>query len=139
MTLPRPANGFSLIELIITVAIFAIIASIAVPSYTQFVLKGNRADAKEILLRVAQEQERYFYTTGGGAGPVYTADLTDLGYTEASPLSDEGHYRITAALNANSFTLTAAAIGSQEKDTDCATITLSSTGLKSSTPRADCW
>ena len=144
MVFPRKVNGFSLIELVITVAVFAIIASIAVPSYTQFVLKGNRADAKETLLRVAQEQERFFYTTGGDpllGGPVYTADLQDLNYDAATPLSDEGHYRIVANVdNVNSsFTLTAIAVGSQLRDEDCLTITLTSTGRKTSAPEANCW
>ncbi len=142
MTLRRQTKGFGLIELVITVAVFAIIASIAIPSYTQFVLKGNRADAKETLLRVAQQQERFFYTTGAAGAPVYTADLTNLGYNAASPLSDEGHYQITANVdNVNgSFTLTATATaGSQARDTNCLTIILFSTGQKDSTSGAACW
>ncbi len=136
----RYSQGFGLIELVIVVAIFAILAMVVVPSYTQMVLKNQRVDAREMLLEVAREQEKYLYTEG-----VYTDDLTDLNYDAASPLSDEGHYRISAAVvnNAaagiNTFVLTATAIGSQAQDADCLTISLSSIGLKSSAPDNNCW
>ncbi len=136
----RYSQGFGLIELMIVVAIFAILAMVVVPSYTQMVLKNQRVDAREMLLDVAQGQERNLYTAG-----VYAGDLTDLGYDAATPLSDEGHYRISAAVvnNAaagiNTFVLTATAIGSQAQDTDCLTISLSSIGLKSSAPQNNCW
>ncbi len=136
----RYSQGFGLIELMIVVAIFAILAMVVVPSYTQMVLKNQRVDAREMLLDVAQGQERNLYTAG-----VYAGDLRNLGYDAATPLSDEGHYRISAAVvnNAaagiNTFVLTATAIGSQAQDTDCLTISLSSIGLKSSAPQNNCW
>ncbi|MCF6217955.1 MAG: prepilin-type N-terminal cleavage/methylation domain-containing protein [Gammaproteobacteria bacterium] len=140
MKATRYSQGFGLIELMIVVAIFAILAMVVVPSYTQMVLKNQRVDAREMLLEVAREQERNLYTVGS-----YTNDLTDLGY-DATPLSDEGHYRITvtalvndAVNGVNSYTLTATAVGSQVGDADCSTFSLSSIGLKSSAPQADCW
>ncbi len=140
MIFPRKVNGFSLIELVITVAIFAIIASIAVPSYTQFVLKGNRIDAKEMLLEAAVAQERFFYNNPAVG---YTNDPEVLGFVGG--VSDEEHYTLAVGVvndnvnGINSFTLTANAAGSQRGDTDCLTITLASTGRKTSAPEADCW
>ena len=53
-------KGFTLIEMMITMAIIAILASVATMSYTQYVLRANRADAKIALMQLAQRQERFF-------------------------------------------------------------------------------
>jgi len=140
MSFPRQVKGFSLIELIITVAIFAIIASIAIPSYTQFVLKGNRIDAKEMLLEAAVAQERFFYSNPAVG---YTNDPEELGFLGG--ISDEGHYTLAVVVvndnvnGINSFTLTANAIEPQDKDSKCVMFSLTQTGLKDSTSGADCW
>ncbi len=91
-------QGFTLIELMIVVAIVAILAAIAIPSYTQYVVKTNRSDAKIVLMRFAQLQESYFVqnmsyaqdlTTGaGGLGLAATVPATGIP-------SDEGHYGVT--------------------------------------------
>lgn len=60
----RLARGFTLIELMITVAIVAILASIAYPSYLDSVLKGRRAEGRTAALNLLQQQERYYTQTG---------------------------------------------------------------------------
>lgn len=60
----RPARGFTLIELMITVAIVAILAAIAYPSYLDSVLKGRRAEGRTAVLNLLQQQERYYTQTG---------------------------------------------------------------------------
>jgi type IV pilus assembly protein PilE len=54
------ASGFTLIEVMITLAIIAILASIAYPSYTSYVAKGNRAEGRAAVMRMLQDQERWF-------------------------------------------------------------------------------
>lgn len=134
MTLPRQVSGFTLIELLIVVAVFVILASVAIPSYTQHVLKGNRIDGKEMLLAAAVAQERFSYNSLGAG---YTNDPANLGF--AGGVSDEGHYALVVNLNANGYTLTANAIPPQDNDSGCAMFSLTHTGFKDSTSGADCW
>lgn len=129
-------KGFTLIELMVVVAIIGIIAAVAFPSYDSYMKKTRRADAKVGLTKLADRQERYYLSNSS-----YTTDVTDLGF--ASPyVSDEGYYTISiTAAGANGFTAQAVAQGAQTSDTDtsagdCTTMTLDSTGLK--TPAA-CW
>ncbi len=70
--------GFSLIELMIVVAIIAILAAISYPSYRDSVRKSRRVDAKSVLTDIAQMQETFYARNGR-----YTDDMTDLGF--ASP------------------------------------------------------
>lgn len=69
---PRAARGFTLIELMITVAIVALLASIAYPAYTDSIRKGRRAEGRTALMEMLQQQERYLTQTGSymtfGAG-----------------------------------------------------------------------
>lgn len=73
--LPRRSSGFTLIELIIVMAIVAILAAIAVPSYREYVLRTNRALAKNALSDLAQRQENYYVDHKG-----YAIDIGRLGF-----------------------------------------------------------
>lgn len=82
-------HGFTLIEMMIVVAIIGIIAAIALPSYNDSVAKGKRTDGQSALFDAASKMEAYFYTN-----KTYSADLTDIGYASATPSSPEGFYTL---------------------------------------------
>lgn len=56
----KPQAGFTLIELVITVAIVAILAAVAYPSYQNYLMRGRRTDGKEIMQRIAAAEERFY-------------------------------------------------------------------------------
>ncbi|HET8701799.1 MAG TPA: type IV pilin protein, partial [Nitrococcus sp.] len=86
------SGGFSLIELMITIAIVAIIATIAYPSYTSHVMKAHRSTGQSKLLEIMQAEERYFT-----AHDTYTTGLkTDLGYDNDPVPADGGWYTVAA-------------------------------------------
>lgn len=125
-------SGFTLIELMIAVAIISIIAAIAIPSYNDSVRKTKRTDAKAALAKAATLQERY-YTENNG----YTNDITDVG----GSASEEGYYTLssdTSACASSCFVLTATvnAGGEQALDETCWTFTLDHTGRKASATKA---
>lgn len=128
-------KGFTLIEMMITVAILGIISAIAIPSYAEYVRKGKRADAKVELLKIAQLQESYFVQNLS-----YASTLAQLGLT-GTVTSEQGVYEmsveatpstctgVSGANACNGFTLTAEALGAQAND-KCEDFTLSNTGVK---------
>jgi type IV pilus assembly protein PilE len=120
-------NGFTLIELMITVAIIAILASIAYPSYQDSVRKTRRAAAQADLMKLASFMERTFTTSNSYASaalPALGTEHYNVGFSAGQPTT------IT-------FVLQAAATGSQTADTTCGTMTVSNTGL--TTPTTNCW
>jgi len=131
-------RGVTLIELLIAVAIMGILASVAYPSYVDFVLRSNRAEAQTELLRIANLQEQYYLDQR-----TYASDMTKLGLG-ADPfinLNTGGNYNFDATVPADgeSFVLTATAIGTQlSKDTSCTTFTIDQTGKKDA-ESTYCW
>ncbi len=145
--------GFTLIELMIAVAIVAILAMVAVPSYQEHVRKGKRADGKAYLLDLVSRQER-FYTqfssyTGVLAKPSScTGAACGLGLSNAN--SSDGYYSATVTVTPSGcsptgtlctgFTLTATP--ASWTDSKCSTLTLTHTATKGTagSETADyCW
>jgi type IV pilus assembly protein PilE len=119
-------RGFTLIDVLITVAIVAILATIAYPAYQDAVRKSNRAAAESHLSDIAQRQQQFLLDQRA-----FAADLTTLGVT--TPASVTPYYTITIAVVAGpppGFTVTAAPIGSQAGDLSGASLTITNTGLK---------
>lgn len=125
-------RGFTLLELMITVLIVAILAAIAYPSYQSYLVRAYRSEAYTALNQWANLQEQFFLDQRSYAG-----DMTRLGATENPLITDAGHYSVQATVTSTGFTLTARALGSQlALDSACAALTLSSDGVK--TPEG-CW
>jgi type IV pilus assembly protein PilE len=141
-------KGFTLIELMIVVAIIGILAAIAYPSYQDSVRKSRRADAKAALLGFSNAMERHFTVSntyeGAAAGGTDTGTPAATIYPAEAPI-DGGtkYYDLTInAAGGSSFTLWAAPKGAQASD-PCGTLTLTHTGAKNvsgaSYTKDQCW
>lgn len=129
-------SGFTLIELMVTVAIVAILAAVALPSYQSHVLRANRSAATSFLMEVANMQERYYLDARA-----YAADMAALGASTPNEIS--ARYTITTSGNnaatPPSYTVTAVPKGAQSSDS-CGTLTLNSKGEKGYASGATrCW
>ncbi len=139
----RHQRGFTLIELMIVVAIIGILAAIALPQYTDYVTRSRRIDGQSTLLQVAQELERC-YTQFSAYNNNSCSVVTAGAVSEASAAPEE-FYLVTAtgaALSASAFTLTATPQNAQAtNDTDCATLTLTHLGVQGATgtDTSRCW
>ena len=120
----RNAKGFTLIEVMIVVAIVGILSAIALPSYQQYIIRGKRADAKTVLLSAAQWLERY-RSSNFSYPPAGTALPTGL---SVSPASGTKMYDISLVTNATNFTLTATPSG--WTDSLCGNLGLTNLAIK---------
>ena len=132
----RAGAGFTLIELMIVVAVVAILAAIAVPSYQEQVRKSRRAQAKADIVEYVQMAERFF-----------TVNNTYVGFALPATVSPReagatARYNLAASTQtATQFVLTATATGPQASDR-CGDLSVSNTGLKTesgSATLAECW
>ncbi len=154
----KPAAGFTLIELMVTVAIVSILATIATTSYQSQVMKSRRTDARSAILDLAGREEKLFSTTNQ-----YSNSPAALGYGAAAtfpappsgiPVGSSGtdYYNvsvvtpdtITQGGAANTYIVVATPIAgtAQAGDTTCASLSVTQLGLQSSSgsgTAATCW
>lgn len=137
------ARGFTLIEIMVTVSILAIITAIAVPAYEKNAQKSRRADGIALLMDAAAREERFIIDNTATGYTTTVVGSTGLGLTSAN--SQKGYYVLSIALGDSSavppepaFTLTATAQNGQENDV-CKNLTLTSTGVRSATASSNCW
>ena len=125
LTLCKKTSGFTLIEIMIALAVLGIIVAVAIPAYDTQKLKGYRSDAVVLLTTAVQMQERL--RTESGA---YTNVQTDLTPTSITT-SPKGKYNLTITnYSSETYTLVATATGTQLDDTNCRTFRISHTGVK---------
>lgn len=131
-------KGFTLIELVIAVAIMGILVTIAYPSYTNYVLKSRRSDALATLTQDQMALERCYAQNFS-----YTAACTSLpAFPQVTP---QGFYSISLSnLGASTYTLTATPIGTQTKDTTCSNMAVNQANVKTATDntataQSSCW
>jgi type IV pilus assembly protein PilE len=125
-------SGFTLMELVMTVAIIAVLAAIALPLYTRYVIRSGRTDARAALTEVAARQERYRY-----GNPGYATTLAQLGL---GATTENGRYTISLADGGATYTVSATPIGSQATNDACGILTITNLGVKgSANSDPECW
>lgn len=137
----RKIAGFTLIEVMIVVAIIGILAAVGLPSYNEYLRRGDRASARAALLEAQQFMERYYaansrYTTtdAGTTSPTLPTRL------QAVPAGSAKYDLALSNPAVNSYTLTATP---RVADTKCGNLTLTNTGVKgrsgSGLSVEECW
>jgi type IV pilus assembly protein PilE len=135
-------QGFTLIELVITIAVLAILAGIAVPAYQDYVTRGRRAEAMSQLVELANRQEQFY----GNGNFRYSSTLSVLNVNPTT--LPGGHYLLAIPVATTArYTVRADALGTQADDTACYRFQLDSqnrrrsfaSGGAETTDTANCW
>lgn len=146
-------RGFTLIEVMITVVIIGILASVAYPSYIEYVARGHRTQLKGQMVAAQQWMERYYserYFYGDDASATANSAFANQGFAQ-SPPSGEGAARYTLGVSVaaagQTYTITATRMGTMSNDR-CNSPTVTHTGVKGISGKtsaeaaslvADCW
>ena len=131
------SHGTTLVELMIVVAMVAILGMIAYPSYLQHLVRVRRTEATAALVRIATNQERFYLQNR-----TYTSDLAQLGFPDLQ--TESGYYLISVPV-ANSLDFRVVAVpapgSSQIDDTDCQQFSIEDQSVRLATPDPEgrCW
>jgi type IV pilus assembly protein PilE len=136
------ARGWTLAELLISLALMSVLAAVALPTYQQQQRQARRADGQVALMQLQMDQARWRNTNGG-----YAASVSELGW--AKNVSPQGHYQISVTeATADGYTAQATGLGSQAADRECASLrlrwqgtatTVFSAGEHPDSDPASCW
>ncbi|WP_281355939.1 type IV pilin protein [Azoarcus taiwanensis] len=139
-------NGFTLIELMIVVAVIGILAAVAYPSYQEHIRQARRADAQTALLELSQFMERYYTTNGryvDGAGNRPALPFTQSPKDGAPKFYDLSFDNAGIANQATAYVLQAVPIAGSAMATDaCGSLRITNTGVRTRTGTLDanrCW
>lgn len=138
------SRGHTLIELLIVMALVAMLASIAMPGYRRQVLRSNRIEARTALLNIAAAQEKYYLQNNAYANQSALSAAPPAGLGLAGTTANGWYSVVISAADTAGFSASATATGTQVADADCATFTINQIGLKGAT-RSDgsvataCW
>jgi type IV pilus assembly protein PilE len=130
LTTLQSKRGFTLIELMIVVVVVAILATIAVPSYRKFIMRGHRSAAQSAMMDIANRQQQFLMAN---RSYVDSAELTASGYALPTEVSD--HYALTVTVGAGAvptFLVTMTPLGFQADD---GVLTLDNVGNKTPTDK----
>ena len=130
--------GFTLLELMITVAVIGILAAIAYPSYQNYIIRAQRSAAQQLMLNIASREEQFLLDsrqyTGTLSGGIFTT--APEGWTCTAATCGNARYNVSVAANnaatPPTFVITATAIGLQVSDGD---LTLNNSGQKTPTTK----
>lgn len=141
-------RGVTLIELIVVMIIVGILAAVAIPTYRQYVMRSQRSDAKDALLALATQQERYYLQCNTYATAIAAATNCGAGELQGAAVSKNGWYGLAIdAADATSYTVTATAVAgeNQFQDTACRSFSVTDRGIRTALDdgggdnTATCW
>ncbi|TXR51518.1 type IV pilin protein [Reinekea thalattae] len=149
----KPQHGFSLIELVIVVAIVGLLVAAAIPSYQSYIAKSHRLEAKSALISFAQQMERHFtenssYCDAGsdpsslcGSDAVGDVGAPQYFYQQVPFGAIEPAYQLEITeVTQTSYLLSAIpVVGSVMESDECGTLSYSNLGVTSSNDNYDCW
>lgn len=131
-------KGFTLVELVVVVMIIGILGMIGLPSYRAYVLRSQRTEAKDALVRVASNQEKWYLQNN-----TYSADLNELGFADPPGVTDSGLFQLAVVADQTSFTViaTPTADGGMLADDECQVYGIDETTARTAAPDPQnrCW